>query len=921
MNLSLIFILLSLYTPPSPSFDPGRHWFTLETPNLSVHFSSVGRPTPEATDLARDIARICEEVRSTLEESTGAFIPGPVQVVVADFHDYSNGWAAPFPYPTITVIPTPPGGSRTGDDNWLRTLILHEYSHLLQLGRVEGTGLFLRRLFGSIALPNALLPSWLTEGYAVYNETRFSNSGRLRSPAEAMQLRAATDAGRLLGIDQCDGYELQRWPGGNAPYLYGSRFVAYVAGRTRPGIWDEFNQRHARLLPFCEDAAARATIGGRLGPLWRDWQASLAVQTAKLNTDLVRLTEDGFRTGSPCWSRSGTELFYVLNTGRERTAVKALDLRTRESRVLHRGPVFGPLALSPDGRTLAFSEFRVVRNGALVSDIMALDLASGAVRWLTNGQHARDPDFAPDTSLIVYVSNLEGRNDLILLDPNTGKQRNLTQTGDRTSYSSPRFSPGGRWIAVSVNRPGGLSDIELIDRNSGWSVAVTDDRATDLSPVWSRTGKTLFFVADRAGRFDLYACSVEERQVYRCHEADYGLFDPAVSPDNRSLAVVAHSAEGDDIFLLPFAVESWLPAARFEDTLPSRDYPPAEINPTLYYYSPFPTVLPQFWLPWIARPPSGWRLGAFTLGWDVLQYHSYFLLGGWSFGDSTPFFAGEYTWSRFRPSATLSTEATPARQRVALSFELPFALTDFSHWLNLGPSLLHDSLAALSLQASWLFSSARSYRFGVAPVEGALAGISADASTRTLLNQTDRIRAVAHATRYFGAPPATWSLRLRAAVGLAAGDNSRDSAFTLSNETGLLRVRGFPAAGESGSGAAAAGLQLRVPVWWPERGLGVMPVFLRNLNAALYCEAGTVWRQFERARLAASARAGIGIELRADLFVFRYVPLQLTAGCAAGLLPGPNRQLYFGLESEMLSALASRSPDEWRLGKKAPEPD
>uniref|UniRef100_A0A7C4GEL2 Bacterial surface antigen (D15) domain-containing protein n=1 Tax=candidate division WOR-3 bacterium TaxID=2052148 RepID=A0A7C4GEL2_UNCW3 len=920
MIIGLVWAAAALFTPPTPSFDPGRNWFTFGTPNFDVHFSSFGKPAADATDLAREVARICEEVRATLGDSTGAYVSEPVQVVIADFHDYSNGWAVPFPYPTMTVIPTPPAGSRTGDDNWLRTLILHEYSHLLQLHRAEGFNLFLRRLFGGIVLPNALLPSWLVEGYAVYNETRFTNSGRLRSPARTMMLKAAADAGRLLPIDQCDGYELQRWPGGDAPYLYGGAFADHIAGLTRPGIWDEFNRSHSRLLPLCENLSARALLGRGFNRLWREWQSTVSAETTRNPTGFVQLTEHSFYTSSPCWSRTGNELFYVCRTGREMTAIKALDLRTRESRVIHRGYVFGPLALSPDGRSLAFSEFRVIRNGALTSDIMTVDVVSGTVRRLTDGERARDPDFAPDTSALVFVSNREGRNDLILLDITSGERHTLTRTGDRTGYSSPRFSPGGRWIAVSVSRPGGYSDIELIDRNTGWSVAVTSDRATDLSPAWSRTGKTLFFVSDRSGRFDLYACSVEDKRIYRCREADYGLFEPAVSPDNRSLALVAHSADGEDIVSVPLDVAGWKPAADFDDNLPSNEFTPAALEPALYYYSPYPTVLPRFWLPWVARP-SGWEFGAFTSGWDVLQHHLYTAAGGWNAARSTPFVHAEYTWSRFRPSVTVIADATLHDQKVGLNLALPFALTYCNHWLDFGPSLVRDPLLALSLQGSWLYSDARTYRFCVAPVEGTVAGVGIDGRLRNVLNTADRFRAVVHATRYLGAPPATWSLRLRAAAGIAAGDTSRSSAFRLSNEASLLRVRGFADPGEPGSCAAVAGLQLRVPIWWPERGIGTLPLFLRNLNTAAFGDAGTVWNRFEPSHLGARTRVGIGAELRADLFVFRYVPVRITLGLAAGLLPEPDRQFYFRLDSEMLAALVKRTAAEWYFARKTPEPD
>ena len=125
-----------------------------------------------------------------------------------------------------------PGPSRTNFDDWLRDLILHEYSHIVQIDQVRGLPRALSYVFGRVMLPNALAPSWLDEGYAVYNETRFSNFGRLRSAEYDMVARVAADSGRLLPVDRCGGYELQRFPGGDAPYLLRG-MAARQRGRAR----------------------------------------------------------------------------------------------------------------------------------------------------------------------------------------------------------------------------------------------------------------------------------------------------------------------------------------------------------------------------------------------------------------------------------------------------------------------------------------------------------------------------------------------------------------------------------------------------------------------------------------------------------------------------------------------------------------
>jgi len=900
----IVLCLTTILGVPRPAFDPSLGWYTLETDHFAIHFSWRGRLTHSRTEFAQEVGNICEEVHSILTRTTGWSPATRTQVIIADFYDYSNGWAAPLPDNTITIIPTPPADSRVNDDNWLRTLIIHEYSHILQLDMARGIFLNLRKVLGRVSLPNALMPAWLSEGYAIYNETRFSSFGRLRSAEHAMMLRAAARSNRLLPIDRCGGYELRRFPGGAAPYLYGSRFLDYLAGISAPDIWDRFNHRHAGLPPFFENAAARRTFGTNFCNLWRAWQPTVRLRAAVTETQITRqpltrivpLTNEGFSTRSPCWSHGGGEVYYISETGQEYPVIKAANPATGETRRLHRGLVTGTMSLSPDGRHLAFAEYRLSRNGYLFTDIFALDLVTGRLKRLTRNMRSRDPDFAPDTALLVFVTNHDAQNDLCLLDIKTGTITNLTETQDHTAFHCPRFSPGGRWIAVGVNRPGGYADIELIDRITGWTIPVTHDRATDLSPCWSRTGKTLFFISDRSGVFNLYAYNIESQQLFRCTNVLDGVFEPAVAPDNHRIALVAHSASGDDIGLLGLHGRDWFEADSFSDTLPLVEPTFSQVSSRLYYYNPFPTLWPKFWLPWLAIPPD-WEAGAFTLGWDALQYHTYQVAAGYRHAGNTPFLTFSYSLNRYWPSVELSgnLDLTSQFSRFTLSF--PFYRTTFQSWLDLSSRFYHDTLTTLSVEGAGTFSNARSYRFCVAPVQGRILGLVAE--TRSVLSGDNHLNLVAHWTEYFGLPPQTWSLRCRVAAGTAFGTPPATTAFRLDNQPGLFRVRGYRQPGPPGRNIAIADLQLRVPLYWVERGIGTAPVFLQNINAALFCDNGVCWNSNLAPALADTFRTGIGAELRLDFILGRYVPVAVTSGLALGLRPQPAPSWYLSVTSDL----------------------
>jgi len=366
----LLSLLLLGQIPGSISTDPHLSWYTLETDHFDVHFSCRGRPDSSEVGLAREVAAIAEEVHAAVTPSVGWTPRTRTQIIIADFYDYWNGWAAPFPNNVITIIPTPPGGSKSNEGDWLRTLILHEYSHILQIDQVAGVPAALRKVLGRVMMPNALAPAWLDEGYAVYSETKFSDFGRLRSPEYDMMARAAADSGRLLPVDRCGSYELRHFPGGNAPYLYGSWLHRHVASAADSGIWERYNRSRSAGFPFFENLHARRTLGRSIYRAWSETRAGLiatASRTAgrmreKPLTQLRQLTREGFWSGSPLWSRSGARIFYVSETDKEYPSVRMLDTATGKTTVLHRGLVTGNLSLSPDGRLLAFAELNLVGN-------------------------------------------------------------------------------------------------------------------------------------------------------------------------------------------------------------------------------------------------------------------------------------------------------------------------------------------------------------------------------------------------------------------------------------------------------------------------------------------------------------------------------------------------------------------------------
>jgi hypothetical protein len=175
-----------------------------------------------------------------------------------------------------------------------------------------------------------------------------------------------------------------------------------------------------------------------------------------------------------------------------------------------------------------------------------------------------------------------------------------------------------------------------------------------------------------------------------------------------------------------------------------------------------------------------------------------------------------------------------------------------------------------------------------------------------MLSDRDLTRVVGYWSKYLGDPPQTWSLRSKLVLGSAFGEAAPD-AFVLDDGSGLLGVRGYAVESDPARSVIAAGLQFRTPLWWIERGIGTGPLFLQNINAAAFADAGlnSDWPASPviTDSLLHDTRLGVGAELRTDVIVSHLLPVSFFAGCGFGLNPIWSYRLYFGVASSMLTGI------------------
>jgi Tol biopolymer transport system component len=226
-------------------------------------------------------------------------------------------------------------------------------------------------------------------------------------------------------------------------------------------------------------------------------------------------------------------------TGFDNATIEVLALKTRQRKVLVHGGYAGRYIPAPDGTGyllylhegalfgIRFDPASLVVHGSaspLVEGVAGnSDVGAGQFDISDNGILIYRSGSGPARKWPIVWMDASGRIEPLLSDPDT--------------YYTPRLSPDGAQLAVSINQADKGQQIHLYDWRRGVMSQLTFTDAVNIAPVWTPDGKYVVFQSSSPHGYGIALVRADgSGPPQRLAEHDALITPTSFSPDGKHLA-------------------------------------------------------------------------------------------------------------------------------------------------------------------------------------------------------------------------------------------------------------------------------------------------------------------------------------------------------------------------------------------------
>jgi hypothetical protein len=545
----------------------GLRWYQVNTRDFRVLY-------PEGFEVQGQRIANTLQLLHDPEARTLGTKPRKVTVVLQNQSSVSNGFVTILPRHSEFYTMPSQNYNFLGTNDWLNLLASHEYRHVVQYQHAtRGFNRLFYYVFGNTTLAGmsqVAAPRWFWEGDAVATETAFTPSGRGRIPYFGLAFRTNLMEGRRFNYHKQYLRSYKNFIPDH--YVLGYHMISYLRQRTGdPEIWGKITARawNVPFIPFRFSSAIHKETGLYVRKLYREMANDLVAQWEK---DLSSQQLTPFEKIQNLKSRDGyTDYLYPqpMDDGSVIALKKGIDdieqfvrinVHGEEKKIYVPGVYNDTGILSAVGQRVVWNEFGYhprwgVRN---YSRIKVYDREANQ-RRVIGGRHDRFSGTAlsPDGRMLVTIrSGTDYQTVIQLRDFNSGQVIREFPNPQNDFYSMPRWSPDSHQI-VMLKTVHNDRSVVLLDAVTGAATELIPPGRENIGYPVLTDNRYLLFNSPVSGVDNIYAVDLASGKRYQVTRSKYGAYNPAVSPDGKTLYYNEQGRDGMDIVKTAYDPAQW----------------------------------------------------------------------------------------------------------------------------------------------------------------------------------------------------------------------------------------------------------------------------------------------------------------------------------------------------------------------------
>ncbi len=585
-GLSLLILFISVYSFNHPEIK----WKTVGTEHFIINYYDKTEPAVYAT------WKIAEETYTALAPLYDYKYRKKIEISLADYDDYSNGWAD-FTTSSVMIWISDSRFDLRGNSIWLRNVLTHEIAHIISLEnrkRLQMIDITANFQYGSpneqllVKEPFAKLtfyPNWFSEGLAQLESERMGHD--FWDSRREMLLRTAVVNNTALSLDEMNYFNHDS-RGNEMVYNQGYSLITYI----------EKKFGHAAIASICT-AGAQSKIdfasyfaehtGTTLHSCYMEWRDSLKqYYSAKFPPiiDNAAIYKKGTFNKVPHVSSDG-KLWGWLSSGRDDAdRTDLLICNMGETDVKFRIPYAKESwCFSSDSKKAFFIKSKDPdENGSYLNDVFVFDIEKKNIQKLTNNSRVYNITTSPISGALAVVSYADGAFSLCKLDENTGKTSELVKGIMGEPIIGSSWSSLDSTLIAFEKVVSGRSTLFIYSTKDKTARQVSSGKASEESPYWATDGR-IYYSADYNGVFEIYSIKDDGSDLKKHGSSMGGSFSPCLSKDNKiivseygkngfAIAQVGGEGKPFEISSNEYCMFKPLPVPKGKVTIKSNPYKP-----------------------------------------------------------------------------------------------------------------------------------------------------------------------------------------------------------------------------------------------------------------------------------------------------------------------------------------------------------